>query len=312
VTVALPAPAQCRVRFGDIDGDGHSELMILDPESTRVLAGRAEWPARVSAEPFTVFTPPANEIFVDDFTGDGIGDALFNVDSNKVDVALLAGRREWAREYELITQADWTAGTGRVRFEVAFIADLNGDGTPDITVLEGDAPQLLVLEGPIPPIGRPLPDGADWSILDIDLTTRDTEEADMTGDGAGELFVNGVDIFLGAVTRTGGYAAGSDDVDSRWPIGPYDYFFAADVNGDGFEDVLVNEVNADGAGREQGAGAIRIYAGPMVPTPPASPTPRPSPTASATTEATSTATTIPTEPTVSAAYTIHLPSNAVP
>jgi hypothetical protein len=145
---------------------------------------------------------------------------------------------------------------------------------------------VLLFEGGPPLAGRPVPDGADWSMTGAEFTTDDVISAHFTADRAADWIINRRDVFFGVPSRTGEYASGSDDVDAIWNTLPPGTVFQADLDGDGVDDVLVNEPGAR-MGNQQSTGKITLFLGPVL-QPEALPTARPTAARSATPTATST------------------------
>lgn len=312
VTFDLPEPtAGLAMRFGDIDGDGRNEALLIDENSTRILRGRDSWPARTAVEPDIVFTPPLQEVVFGDLTGDGITDLVVNLDSDFADIGFLPGRSVWNDSYDLLAEADWTAGVGRDRFDARYAADLDGDGAVDLAVVDYDTTELLVYPGGSPIAGGAMPAGAAWSVSGIGFETGDVAMADVTADDIGDFLINRLAVFIGRPGRTGAYQSGTDDADAHWDSMPAGRTHSGDVDGDGTDDILFSEIGSAGLAREVSAGAIRLFRGPAIPPPDVSPTPRASvtPTSTATASATASPGISPTV-TPGEGATIYLPSCA--
>lgn len=176
---------------------------------------------------------------------------------------------------------DWTECRGEFGRAVAAPGDVNEDGFDDILVGDGDYPypdptaQALVYFGPLPP---GWPGIAEPTVLGR-ATERDTGFAEALA-GAGDVNRDGhVDLLVGA-PREGGFGrvhlylgagttAGFEELILEAPVGAPAGFGAAvagarDVNGDGYDDVLVG---APGAGDEVGAAYLYLGGAPPATTP---------------------------------------------
>jgi hypothetical protein len=287
LTLNLPAPARgLHLEFADINGDERNDILVIDDTSVRVVFGRDAWPSALPLVPDVELTPRVIDIFVRDFTADGADDLVLNVSEYGADVAFLAGRRVWPATLDLLTESTWTYGEGRSRYEVRFVADVNGDGQTDIAIVDGQSQELRVFEGG-PRLAAPgVADAPDWIVAGVELTARDTEVGDLMGDAGAEVLANRRAVFLGFRGRSGTYDARTDDPDAIWENMPPGYFRTGDVDGDGRVDALVNFPGAQGQGRAVSAGSIQLFLGPVLPGPAATPTPRPTPTATASPTAT--------------------------
>jgi hypothetical protein len=279
VRLTLPEPTGgLAVRFADLDGDGLREVLVVDDDSVRILAGRADWPSTVAVDSATsVLTPRVVEALHADLNQDGAADLALNLGTHLADMAFLSGRAALESQYDLIEDADWTLGTGDARWEARFLADVTGDGIPDMALVDGADARLIVFEGGAQFPLVPDPTLPHWSISGVELTDRDTEHADFTGDGAVEILVNRRSVFLGHPGRSGDYV-GDEHEFAVWNMMPRGHFHSGDVNGDGITDILINDPSAAGVSRAVAAGSIRVHFGPLLAGPDLTPTPRASAT----------------------------------
>jgi elongation factor P hydroxylase/preprotein translocase subunit SecB len=176
--------------ISDVNGDGKSDLVVANYNSASVsvllntTAPGAAAPSFASKVDFATGTHPFS-VAVGDLNGDGRPDlAVANDDSNSVSV-LLNTTAPGAAAPSFAPKADFAAG-GYSR-SVA-VADLNGDGKPDLVVAnQGDQSVSVLLN--TTPQGAAAPSFAPKSDFATGESSRFVVVADLNGDGRPDLAV---------------------------------------------------------------------------------------------------------------------------
>ncbi len=230
-----------------------------------LLLGLASWaPAACGQTP--TFAPAVNyymgttsaptAVVAADLNGDGQLDLLTaNIYSSTVGVLLGTGTGSFAGP------ALYNTGTGSFPLSLA-VADLNGDGHPDVLTANSLANTVGVLLG--------TGSGALTNRTDYSVGTTSNPNslavADVNGDGYPDVLTanqgsNTVGVLLG--TGSGGFGAVATY--AAGPFGGPHSLAVADVNGDGHPDVLTANSTADAVGVLLGTGqgsfgAATLYA----------------------------------------------------
>lgn len=263
---------------GDVNGDGYSDIVTggTPPGSTNggllhVYFGGPSGPA--AAPSVTRTSPAGNESFgyfvdVGDFDGDGFADVLASAHFHATYGAVYMYRGNAtglaSSPSTTMTSPDTSGALGQGG--VAAVGDLNGDGRGDaVTSTYGSAnDRVHVYYGggagltSAPSLSISSPGGCCFGSVIPTASTR----GDVNGDGYSDLVLgnfaypaSGADrqgrayVFYGGSTGV----AGTPQVDLPNPDGTNAYFglttSAADVDGDGFADVLVGSFVSDLSGR---------------------------------------------------------------
>jgi hypothetical protein len=239
---------------GDVNGDGGADLLIGasgadGPNDSRssagelyILFGRSNWPLSINlgvqgdgGADVTIWGANASDqmaasgaVAVGDFDGDGLrdialgasgGDGPADARGGCGEAYVLKGRNEWPGAIDISTSADLTVYGATVSDSLAsagaiLLADLNGDGRAELI------------------LGAPLADGPLESRL-----------------SAGEAFVvpgaplagSVMDLAGGTVTVIYGATAGDNLSISK-------SLLVADLNGNGFPEIILGAPMADGPG----------------------------------------------------------------
>jgi len=225
----------------DVNGDGRPDIVTANQfsQDVTVLLGQAGGGfAPAAGSPFALLGAGAinpSFVAVADFNGDGRPDILTaNVGSSNVTVLLGNGGGSFA-------PAAWSPfALGVVPWHVA-VADLNGDGRPDI-VIGNDTSNLTVLLGQAgggfaPAAGSPFALGTSEGTGPTSLAV-----VDVNGDGRPDILTanssNDVTVLLGQAGGGFAPAAGSPfALGTSEGTGPTS-LAVVDVNGDGIPDIV--------------------------------------------------------------------------
>ena len=241
VTVGGFAAAQVG-GVGDFDGDGRLDILVLDLDGPAVqtLLGRGDGtftagPRTVVAGINAVFTRPA----VADFTGDGRPDVVLHDPFNRRLVFLQNQGGTLA-----VVEQPALAGLAAGRTKSVAVADLNGDGKPDLVVgideFGKPARVAVCLQsaagGYLPPVEYAVQAGPGGVASPFPTLVR---VADVTGDGKADVVVGNASA---AAVLTGDGAGGLtarpafrlDGFSGSADAG----FDLADLNGDGRADLV--------------------------------------------------------------------------
>jgi len=181
-----------------------------------------------------------------------------------------------------ITATDpWSAtqpSDGRVwgfASDVALPGDMNGDGVDDLAIASYGYPMseerwigaVLVYPGPLAGVGHVVPEGI-GGVLSMGSNTwaeRLSGAGDTNGDGYADLLVQTYDPSYKVFLQRGPLPSGTVEISesgTTWEVPAMSEVFiegAGDVNGDGLDDMLVNDTSAGGMMRQ---GAVYVLLGP--------------------------------------------------
>lgn len=262
---------------GDINGDGYDDLMVgttndtdeYGYEDVHVVFGKADgfepyvWLEQLDGENgFTLNGPPrstANYTVASagDTNGDGFDDVLI---TTQYEARLLLGKADGFAADAIVTDATVSIlnSTQWGYPPPSGIGDINGDGFDDVAI--GEAVIFGSADGFAPGLTVDQLDGSNGFRLDPDLNRSVAAAGDVNGDGIGDFIVgnpnarphghiDGGEAYV-VFGKTTGFDAsldltaldGSDGFVIRGPtlsrLG-VEVAGAGDVNGDGFDDVLV-------------------------------------------------------------------------
>jgi hypothetical protein len=243
-TVAV-GQAPGAVALADVNHDGMLDLIVVNTggagggQSVTVLFGdgTGKFPSAMPGSPFPLGGSPSG-LAVGDLNGDGVPDIVVTDNSNNNRIFILLSDKPNNTYHAPATFPIGTAPVG------VAIADLNGDGVPDIVVTDNVLNAVTILTNTAA--------GANFTPAVVNLPANSNPIgvaiADMNGDGFPDIVVannvgssvsvllnNGSGSFsLGGVAPGGSFPTGSSGGTATGPFG----IVTGDFNGDGKIDAL--------------------------------------------------------------------------
>jgi FG-GAP-like repeat/Divergent InlB B-repeat domain len=223
--LSLPGNKAIVSKTGDFNGDGKADLITYDPDvGYRVVLMNGVTPTGSAPLPLT---GAESVVAVADFDGDGKSDLLVQArvaDGTPVGNALVTmNGTQGVYRYLSNVPRDYAA---------AYVADLNGDGTPDVIYshwLTGEVAVALVRNGDAEPAVPVNIGGSGWYI---------THVGDLDGDGKADLIVkNRIDGRVALYLMNGTAIKASATIiaaNSGWRV-----THVGDFDGDGRSDLLL-------------------------------------------------------------------------
>jgi len=253
----------------DVNGDGRPDLLVTDNGgSVNVLLGNGDGTFQAPVA-YNSGGSPARWVALADLNGDGKPDLVVANFSNTVGVLLGNGDGTFQ---SAVTYA--SSGSGATGPDFVALADLNGDGKPDIVVVNESGANYLAKQASVL-IGNG--DGTFQSAVDYSTggeIPSAVAVADVNGDGKPDLLiVNGWASFQETSHGSVGVLLGKGDGTFQTAValdsgGTLPSSIAvADVNGDGKLDVVVSNCVPTGSqacpsyGNPPGIGVVSILLG---------------------------------------------------
>jgi len=232
------------VAVADFNGDGRPDMVVANLGSGTVsvllnaTAAGASAPAFAPQVTFTVGSFPYS-VAVGDFNGDGKPDIVTANEYDGTVSVLMNTTAAGATAPTFATQVTFAVGGGPLSVQVA---DLNGDGEPDIVVANSNANTVSVLLNTTA-AGAAVPSFAPQVTFAVGTTPFAVAVGDFNGDGRPDLAVanyhdNTVSVLLN--TAAAGATAPSFAPQVTFNVGANPYAVAVgDLNGDGRSDLVV-------------------------------------------------------------------------
>ncbi|MEO8845394.1 MAG: VCBS repeat-containing protein [Kofleriaceae bacterium] len=237
-------------READLNGDGTPDLAVTNNSSNTVsvllnmTATGSTTPSFAAKVDFTIGANPYS-VAIGDLDGNGTPDlAVANANSNTVSV-FLNTTATGSTTPSFAAKVDFTTGGGPISIA---IADLDGDGTPDLAVANEASNTVSALLNTTA-TGSTTPSFA----AKVDFTTGaapfSVAIADLDGDGTPDLAVanrvsNTVSVLVNTTATGSTNPSFAAKVDFTTGGGPFSVAIA-DLNGDGKPDLGVANVNSN-------------------------------------------------------------------
>ncbi len=245
---------------GDVNGDGYGDIVIgapdLEPAGVAyVYLGGATGVSTTPAATLVGMNPQGSvsalpAVAAGDVNGDGYGDVVVGTQSGTASLYLGSPTGLALSPQITLVGPDMSQDqSGQFGVSVACAGDVNGDGLADVVVGSRGAEQVYVYLGSV----QGLPASPSTVLIAPPQYARDgyfgtsvSSAGDVNGDGFDDVVTgDSYDVYDSQVHVYAGGASGLSTsalatVTAASPDSTYTVSGAGDVNGDGFDDVLVN------------------------------------------------------------------------
>ncbi len=232
------------VTVADVNGDGKPDLIVANAtDNTVSVLPNTTAPGAITAsfstqQTFATGTSPESVIAAD-VNGDGLPDLIVANEGDSTVSVLLNTTTPGAITPSFSTQQTFATGANP---SSVTLADVNGDGQPDLIVANAGPNTVSVLLNTTAP-GATTPSFAPQQTFAVGNTPLSVTVADVNGDGKPDLIVaneadNTVSVLLNITTpgsTTPSFATQQTFATGQYPVA----VTAADVNGDGKPDLIV-------------------------------------------------------------------------
>ncbi|HEY6941967.1 FG-GAP-like repeat-containing protein [Dokdonella sp.] len=236
------------VTVGDVNGDGKPDLIVANDNGNSVsvqlnsTAPGAATPSYTAQQAFATGAGPRS-VAVADVNGDGKPDLIVANDGGNTVSVLRNATAPGAPVPSFAAEETFATGAGPQGIAVA---DINGDGKPDLIVanaIDNTASVLLNTTSP----GAATPSFASEQVFSTGAGPRSVAVADVDGDGKPDVIVanaNGNTVSVLLNTTAPGAATPSFAIQQAFATGAGPRSVAiANVNGDGKPDLIVANFN---------------------------------------------------------------------
>lgn len=258
------------VQLVDMDGDGRTDIVVQSTVDSvwqvrSVTNEQSSLVQQFQGSLSSSWTP----FVAGDFNGDGFGDLLIEVGQEGTEFALYAGASSGKVEGSASNRLSWSYSASGADYVVSYAefynaADFNGDGFDDLIATSsyseyegGASVWVLDMASGETDIGR------SQTVINVGTSVEQVISGDFNGDGLADLVIGeaggGVSMIFGSEDSLGRNVSLDDliatgkalrfsnsEITTESPWNP-PKLAAADINGDGYDDLVIDRYEASGA-----------------------------------------------------------------